>query len=147
MKRTSSGLCIVAALLFTGVSAQAQDTPPTAAKASDAISNKGHSYTGCIEAGTTAGTFVLTHITPDAKVASDNAEASATMSDASKAMSPLALTGSAVDLAPHVGHKVTVTGTMTGKMKNSETTAGGTPPVGGPQLSVKVLTMVAPSCE
>jgi pentapeptide MXKDX repeat protein len=117
------------------------------------------SYTGCVEAGSTAGTFVLTHVSGDVAMTKDTMKKGAMAKDAmakddmakdsmkKDAMkdgmmkdgmakdgmmsAPLMLVGSAVNLAPHVGHKVTLTGKSAEKMA----------------FSVATLKLVSESCQ
>ena len=122
------------------------------------------SYTGCVEAGRTAGSYVLTHFSADpamgaGSMAKDAVKADAmkkdamakdamkadamakdsmkkdamkdgTMKDAMMA-EHLMLTGTAVNLQPHVGHKVTVSG------KGADTMS----------FAVSTVKMVASSCQ
>lgn len=55
---------------------------------------KVHNMVGCLEAGPTAGTYMLTHITVPAK-----------------GPKTAGIVSSTPNLAPHVGHKVEITGT------------------------------------
>ena len=112
------------------------------------------SYTGCVEAGRAAGSYVLTHFSADpamgaGSMAKDAVKADAmkkdamakdsmkkdtmkdgTMKDAMMA-EHLMLTGTAVNLQPHVGHKVTVSG------KGADTMS----------FAVSTVKMVASSCQ
>ena len=112
------------------------------------------SYTGCVEAGSTAGTFVLTHFSADMAMgkdamakdgmkkdtmAKDDMAKDSMKKDAMKdtmmkdgmMADHLILTGTAVNLAPHVGHKVMVTGKSGEKMA----------------FTVATVKMVASSCQ
>ncbi len=72
------GLMVCSVLLFTqGV--KAQEAP------------KVHSMTGCLKAGPTSGSYMLTNLEKGPKM--------------------VGIVSSTVDLAPHVGHKVELTGT------------------------------------
>jgi hypothetical protein len=62
-----------------------------AAKAQDASAPKEHSMTGCLAAGTAPGSFVLTDLASGPK--------------------SVGIVSSSANLAPHVGHKVELTGT------------------------------------
>ena len=96
-------------------------------------------YTGCVEAGSAAGTFVLTHLSPDMAMGKDTMtkdtmKKDAMMKDSMKdTMMPqrLALTGTAVNVAPHLGHKVTVSGKVSGQT----------------DFMVSTVKMVAASCQ
>lgn len=112
------------------------------------------SYTGCVEAGSTAGSYVLTHFSADPAMGAGSMAKDAVKADAMKkdAMAKdsmkkdamkdgkmkdammaehLMLTGTAVNLQPHVGHKVTVTG------KGADTMS----------FTVSTVKMVASSCQ
>jgi hypothetical protein len=72
------GLMVCSVLLFAqGV--KAQEAP------------KVHSMTGCLKAGATSGSYMLTNLEKGPKM--------------------VGIVSSTVDLAPHVGHKVELTGT------------------------------------
>jgi hypothetical protein len=139
MNRMRSAMCISAAIAFAAVTMAAQEATD---KAADKMEKK---VTGCVQAGTSPGTYVLANAVPAVgdKAASD--AASMTKAD----MGTIMLTGTDVDLAPHVGHKVTISGMMTGKMKAdkpataTDTAAGAV----GPSLKVKSLAMVATTCS
>jgi hypothetical protein len=108
MKRITMGLCIAAALAFAAAPSSAAQTKK-AAKMGHEAKKAATGYTGCVAAGTAAGTYQLT-----------NADGQS---------GPLALSGKSADLAKHVGHKVTVNGKLDGS-----------------KVTVKSLTMVAPTC-
>jgi hypothetical protein len=55
---------------------------------------KPHSMTGCLEKGTAPGSYMLTHVTVPAK-----------------GPKTVGIVSSTVNLAPHIGHKVEITGT------------------------------------
>jgi predicted lipoprotein len=113
MKRITLGLCMAAALLFAAApsgafaAAKAQ-TSKKMAKA-DAPKKAATEYTGCVEAGTAKGSYQLTHVDGQS--------------------GPLTLSGDAAEVAKHVGHKVTVTGSGA-----------------APKVKVKSVAMVAPTC-
>src|SRR5260221_7223467 len=98
---------LVAAVLPVAVSAQAG----TMAKGDkmDKMEMKDATYTGCIAAGTAAGTFMLTHVADD-HMGKDAMKKDAMKNDAMK-KDTMALTSASVDLGKHLGHKVSVTGT------------------------------------
>jgi hypothetical protein len=103
-------------------------------------------YTGCVEAGSEAGAFTLTHV-----MAADHMGKGAMQKDTMKndamgkdAMAhdttmptTLTLTGKSVDLSKHVGHKVTVTGSAGQDAMEKGMSA----------FTVKSLKMVASSCS
>jgi hypothetical protein len=126
MTRKIAGTCFAAVLGFA-LSAAAQtppadpQTPPpstpqaaptspypssqSADKMDKADKGKSSKLTGCVQSGTTAGTFELSNIKKGGK--SDSMSASASDSS-SKTVKLVAAAG--VDLTQHVGHQVEVTG-------------------------------------
>jgi hypothetical protein len=147
MNRMRSAMCMSAAIVFAAVTMAAQEATD---KAADKMDKKSQSVTGCVQAGSAPGSYMLTNAMPAMgdKMASDAA------SMAKTDMGSIMLTGTDVDLAPHVGHKVTVTGAMTGKMKHgdmpsekadADKAAAGM--AAGPSLKVKSLTMVSSTCS
>jgi hypothetical protein len=140
-----------AAIMFAAVTMAAQDPADKAAGKMEKMDKKAQSFTGCVQAGSAPGTYQLTNAMP--AMASDT-------SSASKAdMGTIMLSATDVDLAPHVGHKVTVTGTMSGKMKHGDMakddkaaeTDKTTPAMEStgamPSLKVKSLAMVSTTCS
>lgn len=89
----------------------------TGAQSGDATSKpmmgKNKTYTGCVEAGATAGTYTLTHAM-DMSMGKDGMKKDKMAKEgmAKEGMAPMSmmLTSTAVDLSKHVGHKVSVTG-------------------------------------
>src|SRR5258708_6870936 len=116
---TWSVALLVAAVLPVAVSAQSG----TMAKG-DKMEMKDATYTGCIAAGTAAGTFMLTHVADD-HMGKDAMKKDAMKNDAMKkdtmakdtmakhtmARTTIPLTDPSVDLGKHLGHKQSVTGT------------------------------------
>jgi hypothetical protein len=138
MNRMRSAMCISAAIAFAAATMAAQEATD---KTADKMDKK---VTGCVQAGTSPGTYVLANAVPAVgdKAASD----AASMTKAE--MGTIMLTGTDVDLAPHVGHKVTISGTMTGKMADKPATATDTAAGAvGPSLKVKSLAMVSATCS
>ncbi len=149
MTRMRSAMCMSAAMMLAAVTVTAQDAMDKPAAKMD---KKAQSMTGCVQAGSSPGTFMLTNATPtmgDEKMGAD------AMGAAKAGTGPIMLSATDVDLAAHVGHKVTVTGSMSGKMKHDDmakdadkTAASGTDSAaGGPTLKVKSVTMVATTCS
>jgi hypothetical protein len=98
-------------------------------------------YTGCLQPGSTPGTFVLggahqmmKNSMPDGTKAGDR------MMHDTMAMATLPLTAMSIDLSKHVGRRVSVTGSSAsggkGTMGKDEST-----------LTVKTLKVVAASCS
>jgi hypothetical protein len=136
MTRKIAGTCFAAVLGFA-LSAAAQtpttpQTPPTttpqtaptspypSSQSADQSSHadkagKSTKLTGCVQAGTTAGTFELTNIKGKGSMASsaDSASASSAGASASSSGKTVKLVAAAgVDLSQHVGHQVEVTGSL-----------------------------------
>jgi hypothetical protein len=137
------GLGLVVALVsWAGTGLQAQG-------ASQDAKGKTTTVTGCLAKGADATTFTLS----DAMPASADKEQSKEAAKSSEKRSYLVMAkDSALKLADHVGHKVTLTGTV-------DESAGGAPKAGAPaatgtsgkagampNLSVTELKMVSPSC-
>lgn len=101
MVRNSALLALAAACALT-LTAQAQETTvksKTKIKADDA---KTITLTGCLQAGTDAGTWMLANVVPPA---SDKAPVGTTGAVTTYMLSPK----DGVDLAAHVGHRVQIT--------------------------------------
>ena len=116
MKWTMSSVAIlVAAVSSVAVGAQSAGTMAKGDKM-DKREMMGANYAGCIEAGSAAGTFTLTHVATADHMGKDmmkkDAMAKDGMSHESMAPTTLTLTGSSVDLSKHLGHKVSVTGSL-----------------------------------
>ena len=144
MKCMRSAMCTTAAIVLAAATMAAQDATD---KAADKMDKKAQSMTGCVQAGSAAGTYMLANAQP----AMGDKMATDTMSAAKADMGEITLSATDVDLAAHVGHKVTVTGAMSGKMKHGDmpkddkaATAGMA--AAGPTLKVKSLTMVSATC-
>ena len=80
MKVSLFAVLVAACVFAISVGTTAQETAP-----------KVHSMTGCLKAGPTPGTFMLT--------------------DVEKGPKTVGIVSAAENLAPHVGHKVEITGT------------------------------------
>ena len=148
MKRMRSAICMTAAMLVAAGTMMAAQDADKAADNMGKMDKKSQSMTGCVQAGSEPGTYMLTNAQP----AMGEKAATDTMSAAKADMGSITLSASDVDLAPHVGHKVTVTGSMMGKMKHGEMSkddkaAAGETAAAGPSMKVKSLTMVAASCS
>ena len=104
---------------------------PVAAGAQKAKGEKGKdsTYTGCIEAESTAGTVMLTHLAAD-QMGKDVGKKAAKGKKDKPVPKTIILTSAALDLSKHVGHEVSVTGSV----------------VDG-KFTVKSLTMAAASCS
>ena len=138
------GLGLVVALVsWAGSGIQAQD-------ASQDAKAKTKSLTGCLAKGADATTFTLSDAMP-ATASSEQSKESATSSE--KRTYAVVVKDTSLKLADHVGHKVTLTGTIDESAAGAPKAgaapgATGTTGKGGamPNLSVTALKMVAPSC-
>ena len=152
--------------LVVGANAQSATMPKDTMAKGDSMgmAKSPTSYTGCVEAGSTAGSYILTHFSADTMMGKDSMGKDAMKADAMKkdAMAKdamkadtmakdgmkketmkdavmkdammsehLMLTGTAVNLQPHVGHKVMVTGKGADKMS----------------FAVSTVKMVASTCQ
>ena len=129
----SSVAMLIAVVLSVTAIAQSGGTMARSDKM-DKMEMKDTTHTGCIEAGSAPGTFMLTHLAADDHMGKDT-----------MAPTTFSLSSASVDLSKHVGHKVSVTGSSAhGKMDAMEkdTMANGTP-----AFTVKSLNMVAASCS
>lgn len=155
MNRLMCAGLVAGAVTLSAAMANAQ---PAGQRTSQNMPDK--TYQGCVAAGTTAGTFVLTHAeTAEAAAKEMMAKEMMAKEMAAKKMTPeemtkakmaadmmakekmmalakqmLTISNSAVTLTPHIGHKVSLTG-QEGKDAKM-----------GMMLSVKSLKMVAASC-
>ena len=136
------GLGLVVALVsWAGSGIQAQGA------AQDAKA-KTTTVTGCLAKGADATTFTLSDAMP-ATADKEQSKEAATSSE--KRTYAVVVKDTSLKLADHVGHKVTLTGTIdesAGAPKAGAPEATGTSGKGGtmPNLSVTALKMVAPSC-
>ena len=122
----------VALAISAAVSAQSSDMKQS--KMNDAMHT---TYTGCVMAINHGGTFLLTHF--DNAPHDMHAEMHDEMRDDQMTMAAFVLTGRS-DLKKHVGHKVTVTGSVSHAMP-------ATMPDGRDTLAISSLKMVAKSCS
>jgi hypothetical protein len=106
--------------------------------------------TGCVTRDTGADTYKLTNVRPKSVTKDlNNAAKDGELSNEMFAQAAVRLSTSDVDLAKHVGHRVSVTGLYAGAgwrqpfSSTLERGGHGTLPI----LNVKSLTMVADSCS
>jgi hypothetical protein len=92
----------------------------TGTRAQDAP--KTHTMTGCLRAGTAPGTYML--------------------SDVDK-VSTVGIVSSDANLAPHVGHKIDITGTA---VKAADAEADKNVPKAAHYMKVSSIKMVSPTC-
>ena len=105
---------------------------------------KEKTYTGCVAAGEMAGTYTLTHAMAEMAMGGD-AMKKDTMGKDSMAK-PMAIVSKSVDLAKHVGHKVSVTGPDSAMAMGKDSMGKDTMGKGMPAWSVTSLKMVAATC-
>jgi pentapeptide MXKDX repeat protein len=148
----SSVTVLVAAVLSVAAAAQASGTMAKG-DTMDKMEMKDATYTGCIEAGMTAGTFTLTHVAADTMgkdamkkdTMKNDAMAKDTMTKDAMAPPTLTLASSSVDLSKHLGHKVSITGPAAhGKMDAMGKDAMAKD---ASAFTVKSLKMVSASCS
>ena len=104
-----------AAALALSVGVQAQDKPAP----------KEHTMTGCLAKGATDGTYIVT-------------------STAEKGPKTIGIVSSKASLAPHVGHKIDITG-LNVPAKEAES-ATPKPPAADHYMTLSAIAMVAAKC-
>ena len=152
-------MCSVAMLVAIVLPVVAGAQSGTTAKGDkmDKMEMKDATHTGCIEVGSTAGTFTLTHVADD-HMAKDAMKKDTMKKDTMKSdtmgkdtmATTLTLTSASVDLSKHLGHKVSVTGSAAhGKMDamGKDTMAKDGMAKDASAFTVKSLKMVAASCS
>lgn len=113
MKRSTVTALVVFCALAFALGAQAQQAAP-----------REHSMTGCLKRGTEAGTFMLSDL-----------EGTGPKS--------LGVVESSANLAPHVGHKITVTGTA---VPVAEAEKDPKVPKAPHYMKLTAIQMVSPTC-
>jgi hypothetical protein len=192
MKRafTATGLALVFA---AGLTAQQATTGTSGTTAQDpqtatTVQPRPRTVTGCLRAGDTAGTFILTNVeglgygrrsgstttgstTSGTTATTSGTAASSATASADQGRAPITLMlspDSSVDLKPHVGHKIELTGTTAGggqlggdasattgtttatgtaTTATSGTTAQGTGRAGTRSITATSLKMISDSCS
>lgn len=124
---------------------------------------KDKTYTGCIAAGDVAGSYTLTHVTAEMAMGHGEMKKDPMVGHGEMKKDPagkntmgkdatahtMAITSTSVDLAKHVGHKVSVTGPDNGMgmaMGKGDTMGKDTMGKGKTDWSVTSLKMVAATC-
>jgi hypothetical protein len=97
-------------------------------------------YIGCLEAGSAAGTFTLTHADRMNDAMKKDAMAKGAIRHDMMVSTSLNLASSSVDLSKNVGRKVSVTGSASAMHKREAGMDGST-------FTVKTLKRVAASCS
>ena len=108
-------ISIVAALLLSCLFAVSMGT-----RAQDAP--KTHSMTGCLKAGTAPGTYMLTDVDK---------------------VNTIGVVSSDANLAPHVGHKIEVTGTA---VKAADAEMDKNVPKAQHYMKIASIKMISPTC-
>jgi len=156
MKWMMCGVAMLVAIVLPVV-AGAQSGTTAKGDKMDKMEMKDATYTGCIEVGSTAGTFTLTHVADD-HMAKDAMKKDTMKKDTMKSdtmgkdtmATTLTLASASVDLSKHLGHKVSVTGSAAhGKMDamGKDTMAKDGMAKDASAFTVKSLKMVAASCS
>ncbi len=117
-------LFIGTALAIVASAALAAQTPSTPAAAAAQTAPKPVTYTGCLKAGASAGTYVLADAAKDRKTTTKKgtltpAAAAATTGDATATEKTFAIApaSAGLDLGPQVGHEVDAVGTLSKQAK------------------------------
>lgn len=146
LKWNTSGAIVVAACLSSAaVGAQSGGAMAKSDKMDDMkMKQADASYTGCVESGAAAGTFTLTHAAA-AHAMKETSMAKDGMSRDSMEPATLTLTGSAASLRKHVGHKVTVVGSLAHDKMDAMEKDGMDKPA--PAFAVKSVKMLGATCS
>lgn len=112
MKKLIFAVLVVACAFGLSVGTIAQDQAP-----------KEHSMTGCLRAGTAAGSYML--------------------SDLEKGPKQVGIVSSTPNLAPHVGHKIEITGTA---VPPAEAEGMKDVPKSPHYMKVTAIKMLSPTC-
>jgi hypothetical protein len=152
MKHMISSVVILVTMAVS-VAVRAQSGATMADDKMDKMQMKDTTYVGCVEAGSAPGAFTLTHVAVTEHMKKDmkkDAMDKMPMDDGRMghdAMAPatLSLAGSSVALSKHVGHKVSVTGSLTHEtMGAMDKDAMGN---GSSIFTVKSLKMLGATCS
>jgi hypothetical protein len=149
---------LVAAVSSVAVGAQSGGTMAKGDKM-DKMEMMDANYTGCVEAASAAGTFMLTHVATVDRMGKDMMKKDAMgkddmatdtmakhgMSHESMVPTTLTLTGSSVDLSKHLGHKVSLTGSLA--HEKMDAMEKGTMGKSTSTFTVKSLKMIAATCS
>jgi len=176
MKRVISSTCLAAAFAVVGVAAQTPSSAPQSQATTATASTKPVTVTGCLKAGDEAGSFTLSNIKTADKSAASSASTTTSGTTGATGTSgatttttttvnkdlenaTVKLTGSPSggSLADHVGHTVSITGTLNAAASAADAAAGaasaaGAAPATGaakaqPSLAVSSVSMVSASCS
>ena len=111
---------IAFALVATALAANAQETTTKSKTKSSGGDVKTVTYTGCVQSGTEARTYVLDKVVPTSRTTTTDLQTGESHSSTTYTLVP----GERVEVQSHVGHKVEVTGMLVpaGKVKTETTT-------------------------
>jgi hypothetical protein len=149
MTKWTVAVAAVAVAAVVGVRAQAGGDTRGKGKMDKPMANA-MTYTGCVAAGSQPGTYMLTHMASDMGMKKDTMGKDAMAKDTmSKDAMPSSMTllGTKVDFSKHVGHKVSVTGTMEkmdGMAKTDAMAKSGA--MSGMSMMVTSMKMMGTSC-
>ena len=132
MRVSSAATLIVASMFVFGVTAVGQEKPappkpttPAAQEPAKPPAAKEHTMTGCLQKGTDPNTFVVMNTEP-------------------KGPKMIGIVESKENLAPHVGHKIDITGVNV-PAKEAES-AKMKPPKADHYMSLSAIKMVSATC-
>jgi hypothetical protein len=150
MTKWTFAAVVVAAAAAVGVRAQSGgNTGMEKGKMDNPMANA-MTYSGCVAAGSQPGTYLLTHMASDMGTKKDTMGKDAMGKDTmSKDAMPssMMLMGTKVDFSKHVGHKVSVTGTMEKMDGMGKTDAMAKPgKMPGMGMMVTSMKMMGTSC-
>jgi len=109
------------ALGCAAITAHAQDTTTTTRTRSSGGEVKTVTYTGCVQTGTQAKSYILDKVVPVTRTTTTETPTSSTSTTTT---TYVLVPGEKIDVQEHVGHKVEVTGTLipAGNVKTETTT-------------------------
>lgn len=120
MRRLVSGSFVFACVCAFGITSVAQEKPQQKPQA-----QKEHTMTGCLQKGSTPDTFVVTNT-------------------AEKGPKMIGIVESKANLAPHVGHKIDITGVAV-PVKEAESMKPA-PPKADHYMRLSAIKMVSATC-
>ena len=118
--------------------------PARPAETSTMAANK-VTYTGCLKAGSTPGTWILESAEVAQKAGAASAPSAVGTSGASKVSFNLAPVAT-IDLKPHADHKVEVVGVVSSAKSGADASASTPGARARQQFAVESFKMVSPSC-
>ena len=125
MRVSSAATWIVASVFVFGVTAIAQEKPAPEKPAQEKPAAKEHTMTGCLQKGADPDTFQVTNTEP-------------------KGPKTIGIVMSKAPLAPHVGHKIDITGVAVPAAEAES--AKVKPPKADHYMSLSAIKMVSTTC-